>query len=818
MPSDNEFDRSALPGGNAAVYESVKRFSLKGLSDLIRVLMENIDDALFELSEKAETDRQRNMYFEAMREIRLKRSFLQQGFDEAMEDCFNQFARNKPEKIQEEDPEELTLVEFEDLEDAIAIDNMISKARPHFEDDLFAVTERLKAVLRLSEIDEDLNPLDPKAICDSFHKASDVIDSEIEIKLIFYKLFDKYVMNNLGGFYRELNTLFIDKGVLPEFKASEERLRQTTRFMANRIRNSPNEISPGLRSTESPAPATESAADVGTQIDDGGLLSMLRQALIPGGASQAVSGSALAGETGSRQAGSGITTTGNEALLVPVAQNAAYMTALTTLQGSGLQAQPLESIDPEDARAETHRQLLAFNQVNASQASLAENQVIDIVSMLFDFFFDDEALPAPIKVLIGRLQIPTLKVAILDDNFFSHKKHPARELLDSISKASLGWGEDAKQEKVLIDKIEQVVNFLLTEFKQDTEVFDTALEDFRQFLADENEKIRKAEEQIKKQEQERERLIKEAQDSASKLIRKLTSKRDLSFEVIEFLESTWKPVLFHIYLKMGASSNHWKNIRRISSTLIWTLIPKFSEEERVKILDTLPSLLRALSVGMDLIQVDAEARNRIFQMLVKQHSKIVKQTRKNIVTRIDDKTVWPEGNPAEALANEEIDIEFGANEVGAIEMVEKEDDPDAITIITESSTNEVIKNLDEFTSGVKKGEIEVDEEIIMDTAQQAKFNAAAAQDGDEFLQQAKALEIGSWVKFSEDRNKALNARLSWKSDLTSNYIFANRLGHKVKKVTIYGFAIELRSGRAQLILSSSVFDRAIDTIMTKITH
>jgi hypothetical protein len=782
MSTNKQVRNLTAPDSSAALYESIKRFALKGLSDLIRVLMENIDDALFELSEKAETDRQRNMYFEAMREIRLKRSFLQQGFDGAMEDSFNQFSQIQATISLEDDPDELTLVELEDLEDTIAIDNMISKARPHFEDDLFAVTERLKAILHRTEIDEDLNPLDPKAICDSFHKASEVIDSEIQIKLIFYKLFDKYVMNSLGGFYRELNTLFIDKGVLPDFKASKERMKQATKFMANRIRNSTGDPEPATRPGESPKLEPGSVTNASTQINEGNLLSMLRQVLTPASSNQVVSGPAIVGAVATQQPGAGVAYPGGEAVVVPVAQNSAYMAALTNLQTVGLQSQPLESINPQDARAETHQQLLAFNRLNAGQASPAENQIIDIVSMLFDFFFDDEDLPAPVKVLIGRLQIPILKVAILDDSFFNHKKHPARELLDSISKASLGWGEDPKQEKVLIDKIEQVVNLLVTEFEQDIKVFDKALEDFKQFLTDENEKIRKADELIKEQEQEREWRIKEAQNSASNIIRKLTAKRELSFEVIEFLDSIWSPVLFHIYLEMGESSNHWKNIRRISSTFIWTLVPKFSKEERVKILATLPSLLRALAKGMDLIQIDTEAQNNIFQMLAKQHAKIIKQTSKNIVTRIDDNTVWPEGGATKALmeftqgrGNQEIDIEFGATETGEIQVVDKQDDPDAITIITEKSTNEVINNLDDFTSGVKKGEIRVDEEIIMDSAEQATFNAEASQDTDEFLQQARAIEIDTWVKFLEDQNKILNARLSWKNNLTGKYIFVIRI-------------------------------------------
>ena len=68
-------------GGKNPIYNSVKRFALDGLNDLIRVLMESVDDAMYELSDKVDNDRERNMYFEAMREIRLKRDGLKNHFD-----------------------------------------------------------------------------------------------------------------------------------------------------------------------------------------------------------------------------------------------------------------------------------------------------------------------------------------------------------------------------------------------------------------------------------------------------------------------------------------------------------------------------------------------------------------------------------------------------------------------------------------------------------------------------------------------------------------------------------------------------------------
>ncbi len=791
--------------GNKSVFNSIRRFSLDGLSDLIRVLMESVDDALFELSDKVDNDRERNMYFEAMREVRLKRDGMQKNFDYEMRQCFDRFANGKHAASElDDDDDELTLIELDDLEDSIAIDNMISKARPHFEDDLFAVTERLKAVLRRKKIDEDENPLDPKAICDSFHTASESLDTDIQVKLIFYKLFDKYVMNNLGHFYRELNELFVNKGVLPEFRAEQERMNQTTRFMSNRIRQNPGQ------SDVNPAAGTAPGAMPGA---GGNLFETLQQALggAPGGTGAGVA--LQAGDPGDVFEPAGGIVTGP--------QGANVVAALTSLQTARIPTQSPLSIDPEILRDETRQQLLTFRQENQHQANAADNQTIDVVSMLFDFFFDDEALPAPIKVLIGRLQIPILKLAIIDKGFFNHKKHPARKLLDGISRASLGWSENHDDDHALIDKTAEIVNFVINAFDEDVSVFEQAFTDFENFINSERENSEKAETALRQQEQEKDRQIQQARGAADGLVEKLVRGRELSFTVIDFLETTWTEVLFNAYLSLGESSNHWKNLKRISTTFVWTLIPKFSEEERIKIIKSIPALLRALSRGMELVKINTDVQNDIFKMLAQEHAKIVKQTSKNIVTRVDDQTVWPEDTGAAAFANAAgidangtLDFELSADASGEIDIVANADDGESIADISEAPTDVVIENLNQFAAGVNSGEITVDEEIVLGSDEETSFDLV----DDDFLEQAQALEIGSWVEFDDADSNTLIARLSWRSNVTENFVFVNRQGQKVRNLSINGFATQLRAGSARCIESSSVFDRAIYTIMSKMQH
>jgi hypothetical protein len=786
-------------GANSAknqTYNSIKRFALEGLSDLIRVLMDNVDDALFELSDKVDNDKERKLYFYAMRGVRLKREAIKREFDDEMHECFGRAFRAKSKSTAVDDDEdeiELTLLEHDDLEDNIAISNMIKRARPQFEDELFAITERLKLVLKRDSLEADDNPLDPQAICDCFHNASKLLDTDIQVKLIFYKLFERYVINNLGHFYGEVNQQFVEQGVLPGFKVDQAHMKQTTGFMANRINN---KTAPRSGNEMPPSGFNVSA--------DENLSAALQQDIDP--ATQApASGSMPAGHAGNFS-------------------DTDFVSTLTNLQSASLASQPVNqpanTVDPKNVKAATRQQPDSFRQENQHQFNGTDSQTIDVVSMLFDFFFDDKSLPAPIKVLIGRLQIPMLKVAIIDKDFFNQKKHPARKLLDSISRASLGWSGNHAEEQALVDKTEEIVNVLINGFDDDISVFEEAFINFEKFIQQQAAISDKALQALEQQEKKKDRRIQDARAASSKLISKLTRNRELSFEVIDFLKTTWSSVLFNAYLSLGGTSNHWRNLKRISTTFVWTMTPKHTEQERLKIIKTIPALLRALSKGLELVSIKIEVQNRIFQMLAGEHSRIVKLTSKNIVTRVDDETVWPDDAGAEAFARargidpvEAPNLELTTDPSGKAQIVENEVDDDSITIISSAETSDVIDDLNHFTVGVKRGQIKIAEEIVMESAEGEDIDLF--DDNEDHLKQAQTLEVGSLVEFVEPGSKMLLARLSWKSQVSGNLAFVNRQGQKVRNCTISGFAMELRSGRAKCVESSSVFDRAIYTIMTK---
>ena len=120
-----------------------------------------------------------------------------------------------------------------------------------------------------------------------------------------------------------------------------------------------------------------------------------------------------------------------------------------------------------------------------AKANQLEAMTIELVAMLFDFIFETKDLPDSMKVLIGRLQIPVLKAAMLDGAFFSKKAHPSRLFVNALARAGLGWSPTMGTDDPLYKKIEVLVHRVLDEFADDIYLFDELRKDLETFLASE---------------------------------------------------------------------------------------------------------------------------------------------------------------------------------------------------------------------------------------------------------------------------------------------------------------------------------------------
>src|SRR5262249_52639062 len=114
---------------------------------------------------------------------------------------------------------------------------------------------------------------------------------------------------------------------------------------------------------------------------------------------------------------------------------------------------------------------------------------LDIMAMLFDQIFDDAKIPTGEKWLVGRLQIPMLKVAILDKTFFSTPSHPARQLLDTLGEIAVGLPADFDNSSPLYKRLETIVDKLIDGFEESMDIFDTLRQELLDVVSQETKEV-----------------------------------------------------------------------------------------------------------------------------------------------------------------------------------------------------------------------------------------------------------------------------------------------------------------------------------------
>lgn len=256
------------------------------------------------------------------------------------------------------------------------------------------------------------------------------------------------------------------------------------------------------------------------------------------------------------------------------------------------------------------------------QMGQMDTVTLDIVSMLFDQIFGDARIAPAMKALIGRLQIPMLKVAVLDKTFFSRKAHPARHMLDTLGELSMGLGEGFGPGTPLYQKIEATLTRLIEQFEEDFGVFDRITVELEAMIAELNQKADQVGKSESKRILDKERL-EVARLFAQNEMKARIEGHELPRAVLRFLSTEWMKLLILAYAKGGRESRAWTSLVETLDILVWSLTPKHKVEERKRLVSILPGLLKRLSKGMEVIGTDRLVRERFNAVLMRCHSRAI---------------------------------------------------------------------------------------------------------------------------------------------------------------------------------------------------
>ncbi|HEX8778067.1 MAG TPA: DUF1631 domain-containing protein, partial [Rhodanobacter sp.] len=463
-----------------------------------------------------------------------------------------------------------------DLEESLAITSMGSKHESRLARDLFAINQRLSVICGGRKIEDANNPIAPAALSQAFRQALRELTADMRVKLLIYKLFDRYVLSTLEELYAEANELLARAGVLPQLRVA-----------------APRGGSAVARGTVAAPSAATSAAGTAEAADPAAaeLLQTLHS-LFAARRGGGVPAAARAGDTGG-----------------PPPSASELLGALSVLQtqlAAGHVQQAPSMVDgtgnfDREAVSQLKEQLLgqlgALRGARPSHVAGIDEDTIDLVGMLFEFILEDDTLPAEMQVLLARLQIPYLKAAILDRKLFAHRQHPARRLLDALAEQAKGWSPESDRDGRLHDKVKAIVDQLLHEFDDDLGIFERLLLDLQQFHETNRRRSELAEQRVAESTRGREKLEQARRRAAREIVERIDG-RKLPPLVHEVLARAWANHLVLVLLRQGEDSGEFRDALRFVDDFIASTRPAQDAVARQQLRQLLPGIERSLRQGL----------------------------------------------------------------------------------------------------------------------------------------------------------------------------------------------------------------------------
>ncbi|MFL6711021.1 MAG: DUF1631 family protein [Massilia sp.] len=383
--------------------------------------------------------------------------------------------------------------------------------------------------------------------------------------------------------------------------------------------------------------------------------------------------------------------------------------------------------------------------------SRGDSTTLDLLSRIFDTVYLDNSIPQPTRELIQYLQAPVLKAALLDKEFFYQEAHPARRMIDLMSR--MGW-EQRGPDDPLFQAMQRGVEKVGREPEANVAVFAEAVAELETTLA--------AEEQAEAQQTAtviaapiaaalKQEKVSAATKSARNAIALRVGGGELATVVEAFLQQKWTSVLTIAYSVETEKPGAVGSATRTMDDLIWSVKPKITHEQRKQLIARLPSLLTTLNKWLDIIKWQDAERLRFFADLAECHASIVRA-------------------PIDLSPERQLEVALEAAQQDAMRRVEKEQ--------------------------------------ALAAAEQAE---ALKAEEDPVLAEIEALERGMWLEFTEEgaEQTARTVKLAWISPLRTLFIFSTAARKEAFSLPVDKLAAAWREGRAKVVRQDGVVAQAL---------
>ena len=398
-------------------------------------------------------------------------------------------------------------------------------------------------------------------------------------------------------------------------------------------------------------------------------------------------------------------------------QNAAQPTLLADSRG-----QVYGQTHVDQALGNLRRHTSALKQAAATSA---EKATIEIVALMFQSILAEDRIPPGIRVWFARLQMPVLRVAIAEPEFFGSLQHPARRLIDRMGSCALGFDVTVAG-SVLELEIKRVVQVIEQYPETGRRVFQLVYDEFDKFLA-----------RFLAEQGSTARVVSVAQQIEQKEtmaiqytieMRSMLNDMPVREEIREFLFKVWAEVLALAAMKNGPQHAETLSLKRAAADLVGAASAKPNREDRARVIADLPALLRILRRGMGLLGLGLPEQDK--------HLKVVSNT---LADAFMSKT-------------------------------------DAIPLARIDAMAKRLSHLEDYLSDEDVGDLPLDTESLVmmigiDAAGIEVIADGGSQPTDAMRAWARELQLGSWYSLDHS-GKISHVQFAWCSDRKQLHLFA----------------------------------------------
>ncbi|MBS0557523.1 MAG: DUF1631 domain-containing protein [Proteobacteria bacterium] len=566
------------------------------LERAIAAALDDTEAQLFKSAEQSRNNEAQYRCFETLREIKRGRADVTPRLMLAMEDKLARFDRGSapaesgaPARPGMPARKELALVETRELEESLALQEFAAKNDVRQAPALFLLGHRFGVLAGAPAFDAETLAIGPARLADALQHAAACLDISAEHRVLLFRSFDKACQTAIGELYAGINHYFVEQRILPHLQASAAKLAKGSG--ENRAAP-PSEDS---ASPETPAAGPPPADPRGAALRSGAMPANPGQHMpspgifTPPPGVYPSPGMAARAMPAPDDRDAELFTTLREllagrrsALGVPDAMPAnAYVPSSNDLQSvlGTLQAKPIapmmmggklvqRSIGHLKQDLLSHlRQQSPDGQ--APQLTAEDSDTIDLVGMLFDYLTKNVRPNGSTQSLMTKLQVPLLRVALRDKNFFTRRSHPARQLLNAIAETGTHWLDDSEgpADRALVDKMQVVVDKVSHEFDGNLGLIEGMLTDLSQHMHTLARKAEVTERRHVDAAKGREKLA-VAREQAQAAIAGRIVKSKPNKLVRTLLEQAWTDVLALTLLRQGEDSEVYTRRLQVADQLI----------------------------------------------------------------------------------------------------------------------------------------------------------------------------------------------------------------------------------------------------------